>query len=74
MFRGYHDVNFRLVLQPSESLTEAGFIPINGTLEDLKREIDQGYSDGVAAITKLLESEERNTNLGEDVIDFMLHK
>ena len=50
MTRGYHDVNFRLVVKPSTPLTSKGIVPIDATAEDIQNEIDQGYSDGMDAV------------------------
>ena len=35
MTRGYHDVDFRLIVTPSEPLTEKGIVPIYATAEDI---------------------------------------
>ena len=48
--RGYHDVDFRLMVTPSEPLTEKGMIPIYATAADIQVEIDLGYKDGRNAI------------------------
>lgn len=36
MMRGYPDVNFRLIIEPEEKLTEKGAIPIYASVEDLE--------------------------------------
>ena len=53
MYRGYHKVDFRLVVQPSENLTQSGAIPISATLEDIEREIQLGIKDGIMAVKEL---------------------
>lgn len=47
MTRGYHDVQFRLLVAPSKPLTSKGFVPINATADDIEAEIEQGYQDGL---------------------------
>jgi len=47
MTRGYHDVNFRLLIAPSSPLTQKGMIPISATAEDIALEKEQGYNDGL---------------------------
>jgi len=48
--RGYHDVLFRYVLAPTKSPPSAGIIPINGSKENVKIEIELGYDDAKKAI------------------------
>ena len=48
--RSFKDVNFRIYIEPAESLTGDGIVPINGTVEDLRKEVVQGYQDGNIAI------------------------
>ena len=50
---GYKDINFRLMVTPRESLPEAGWLPINATMETIAAEVEQGYGDGVAAVKQL---------------------
>ena len=52
MTRGYHDVQFRLLVAPSKPLTSKGFVPINATAEDIDLEIEQGYQDGLDVYMK----------------------
>ena len=47
MTRGFHDVNFRLLVIPSEPLAAGGMIPISATKEDIRAEIDIGRKDGL---------------------------
>jgi len=47
MTRGFHDVNFRLLVIPSEPLAAGGMIPISATKEDIRAEIDLGRKDGL---------------------------
>ena len=47
MTRGYHDVDFRLLIAPSKPLTSKGFVPINATADDIAMEMVQGYEDGM---------------------------
>jgi len=47
MYRGFHDVNFRLLVIPSEPLAAGGMIPISATKEDIRAEIDIGRKDGL---------------------------
>ena len=54
LFRGYQDVNFRLVIQPSEELTSSGALPINAGLDELADEQRKGYRDGKNAVNALL--------------------
>lgn len=39
MTRGFHDVNFRLMVSPSKELTSKGLVPINATAKDILNEI-----------------------------------
>ena len=66
LYRGYHKVNFRLVIQPSKSLTSTGAVPINAGHKELNNERAQGYSDGTAAVYKLLQSEDA-TNVDDAI-------
>ena len=47
--RGYHNINFRLLIKPGIPLTSNGFLPINATHEEIMNEIGQGYLDGLNA-------------------------
>ena len=49
MTRGYHDVQFRLAIQPSVDLT-VGLIPIKATIDDIRKEMEIGYKDGLKAV------------------------
>ena len=55
MSRGYPDVDFRLVVQPSKELTSTGKIPIFASAEEIQNEIDTGYADGLQALLDLQE-------------------
>ena len=39
----YDDIQFRLVVMPSENLTNGGFVPVNASAEDVQNEISVGY-------------------------------
>ena len=41
MTRGYHNVNFRMLIKPSIPLTSIGLLPINATHEEIMNEISQ---------------------------------
>ena len=53
MTRGYHDVKFRLAIQPSLDLT-VGLIPVRATEDDMQNELEQGYKDGLEAVKSFL--------------------
>ena len=46
MTRGFHKVNFRFVVIPSEPLVAGGMVPISATKEDIRAEIEIGRKDG----------------------------
>ena len=48
--RSFKDVNFRIYIEPSVSLTAKGVVPIHGSADDLKFEMGIGYGDGQAAV------------------------
>ena len=42
--RGYHNVNFRFAIKPTKTLT-SGFVAVNASTEDVRKEMWQGYHD-----------------------------
>ena len=44
--RGFHEVDFRFVVIPSEPLVAGGLVPISATKEDIRAEIAIGRKDG----------------------------
>lgn len=44
--RSFKDVNFRIYIEPSVSLTGSKMVPINGNADDFKFEMNIGYEDG----------------------------
>jgi hypothetical protein len=50
MTRSFHGVNFRYVLAPSKTPPISGTLPISADAEQIRAEIDLGYSDAVKAI------------------------
>lgn len=72
LYRGYHDVNFRLVIQPSAKLTTSGALPIEATRKDLNRELDQGFKDGLAAVRKLMTaSSDHYSNVDRETVKYI---
>lgn len=61
--RGFHDVNFRLIVKPGKELTSKGLVPIYATAEDILNEIKQGYKDGLKAIEEFKAKEEQSIKL-----------
>lgn len=55
MTRGFHEIDFRFIVVPSEPLAAGGMVPINATKEDIQAEIALGYTDGKAIAKKWLE-------------------
>jgi len=48
--RGYPDVKFRHIVAPTVPVPDNGFVPLISTSENIAREIDIGYADGLKAI------------------------
>ena len=62
MIRGFPDVNFRMVVEPLEHLTEKGAMPINATKEDLIKEQIQGAEAGLKAFSDFKASGDISNN------------
>lgn len=48
--RGFEDVEFRYIVYPTQPLPNVGMVPIAMSKDDIKTEIDMGYSDALKVI------------------------
>ena len=67
MTRGYHSVNFRFIVEPSEQLT-GGWLPLSATVEDIRKEISIGLKDGTEIAKKWL-SENKQVSSDGGLLD-----
>jgi len=61
--RGYPNVHFRYTVAPTQEVPSSGLVPISASNEDIRKEIDIGYQDGLRAIRDSLDDGSNLDNL-----------